>query len=43
MLEDGSVLMNFLNIPMTTPFLQKIGLVCAQREGQYMEEIQMRE
>ena len=24
--DDGAVLMNFLNIPMTTPFLQKIGL-----------------
>jgi len=30
--EDGEVLMNFFNIPMTTPFLQKIGLaMCAKR------------
>ena len=30
--DDGAVLMNFLNIPMTTPFLQKIGLsFCAKR------------
>ena len=30
--DDGSVLMNFLDIPMTTPFLQKIGLsFCAER------------
>ena len=26
MRDDGAVLMNFLDIPMTTPFLQKIGL-----------------
>ena len=26
MRDDGAVLMNFLNIPMTTPLLQKIGL-----------------
>ncbi len=32
MREDGAVLMNFLNIPMTTPLLQKIGLfMCAKR------------
>ena len=30
--DDGAVLMNFLNIPMTTPFLQKVGLsFCAER------------
>ena len=30
--SDGTVVMNFLNIPMTTPFLQKIGLaMCAKR------------
>ena len=30
--NDGSVLMNFLNIPMTTPTLQKLGLIfCAER------------
>ena len=30
--EDGAVLMNLLNIPMTTPFRQKIGLaLCAKR------------
>ena len=30
--EDGTVMMNFLNIPMTTPFRQKIGLaLCAKR------------
>ena len=28
--NDGAVLMNFLNIPMTNPFLQKIGFaMCA--------------
>ena len=26
MRDDGAVLMNFMNIPMTTPLLQKIGL-----------------
>lgn len=26
MRDDGAVLMNFFNIPMTTPFLQKVGL-----------------
>ena len=30
--NEGSVLMNYINIPMTTPMLQKIGLFfCAQR------------
>ena len=30
--DYGTVLMNFLNIPMTTPFLQKMGLAfCADR------------
>tara|TARA_B100001989_G_C24550921_1_gene474639 strand:+ start:4613 stop:5581 length:969 start_codon:yes stop_codon:yes gene_type:complete len=30
--DDGAVLMNFLNIPMTNPFLQKIGFaMCAER------------
>ena len=30
--DKGSVLMNYLNIPMSTPLLQKIGLfLCAQR------------
>ena len=30
--DDGAVLMNFLNIPMTSPILQKIGLsFCASR------------
>ena len=30
--DDGTVIMNFLNIPMTTPFRQKIGLaLCAKR------------
>jgi len=30
--DDGAVLMDFLNIPMTTPLRQKIGLgICAQR------------
>ncbi len=34
--EYGSVLMNFLNIPMTTPILQKIGFgLCAKRGPQY--------
>jgi len=32
MSEDGAVLMNFLNIPMTTPIRQKLGLaMCAER------------
>ena len=32
MRKDGAVLMNFLNIPMTSPLLQKIGLAfCAER------------
>ena len=32
MRSDGSVLMNYLNIPMTSPFLQKIGLsFCVDR------------
>ena len=32
MRKDGAVLMNFLNIPMNTPFRQKIGLfMCAER------------
>ena len=36
MREDGTVLMNFLNIPMTTPILQKIGLsMCAKRGPTY--------
>jgi dienelactone hydrolase len=34
--EDGLVVMNFLNIPMSTPFLQKIGLsMCAKRGPTY--------
>tara|TARA_B100001250_G_C19530444_1_gene670148 strand:- start:101 stop:793 length:693 start_codon:yes stop_codon:yes gene_type:complete len=34
--EDGAILMNFLNIPMTTPLLQKIGLfMCARRGPTY--------
>lgn len=34
--EDGEVLMNVLNIPMTTPFLQKIGIgMCAKRGPTY--------
>jgi len=34
--ENGAVLMNFLNIPMTTPLLQKIGLsFCAKRGVHY--------
>lgn len=33
---DGAILMNFLSIPMTTPFLQKIGLAfCAERGVRY--------
>jgi hypothetical protein len=29
---DGDILMNYLNIPMTNPFLQKIGfLFCVER------------
>jgi len=30
---DGAVIMNFLNIPMTTPFLQKIGLAMCVKRG----------
>ena len=34
--EDGTILMNFLNIPMRTPLLQKIGLsMCARRGPTY--------
>ena len=34
--ENGSVLMNFFDIPMTTPILQKIGLyMCAKRGPTY--------
>ena len=34
--KTGSVLMNFLNIPMTSPFLQKVGLfMCARRGPTY--------
>jgi len=34
--EEGEVLMNILNIPMTTPFLQKIGIgMCAKRGPTY--------
>ena len=30
--KDGDILMNYLNIPMTNPFLQKIGfLFCVER------------
>ena len=33
--DEGSVLMNYLNVPMNSPLLQKIGLfLCAQR-GSY--------
>ncbi len=36
MRADGAVLMNFLDIPMTTPLLQKIGLAfCAERGPSY--------
>ena len=36
MQENGTVTMNFLNIPMTTPILQKIGLAtCAKRGPTY--------
>ena len=36
MKDNGAVLMNFLNIPMTSPFLQKIGLAgCAKRGPTY--------
>jgi len=35
-LHDGAVIMNFLNIPMTSPILQKIGLAfCAERGPTY--------
>ena len=36
MREDGAVLMNFLNIPMSNPLLQKIGVgLCAKRGPTY--------
>ncbi len=36
MRADGAVVMNFFNFPMTTPFLQKIGLsFCAERGVNY--------
>lgn len=36
MRDDGAVLMNFMNIPMTKPLLQKIGLAfCAERGPTY--------
>ncbi len=36
MRKDGAVIMNFLNIPMTSPILQKIGLAfCAERGPTY--------
>ena len=36
MRDDGTVYMDFLNFPMTTPFLQKIGLfTCAKRGPTY--------
>ena len=36
MKENGTVVMNFLNIPMSSPFLQKIGLAgCAKRGPTY--------
>ena len=36
MKENGAVLMNFFHIPMTTPFLQKLGLfMCARRGPTY--------
>ena len=32
MKDDGTILMNFLSLPMSTPLLQKIGLgLCAKR------------
>ena len=32
MKDDGTILMNFLYLPMSTPLLQKIGLgLCAKR------------
>jgi len=34
--SDGAVLMNFLNIPMTTPLLQKIGLALCAGKGPTM-------
>ena len=33
MRKDGALLMNFLKIPMTTPFLQKLGLSCCAKRG----------
>ena len=42
--DDGAVLMNFLNIPMTSPILQKIGLsLCANRGTTFGGNIQARD
>ena len=35
MRADGAILMNFLSIPMTSPLLQKIGLVFCTERGVY--------
>jgi len=44
MREDGAVLMNFLRIPMTTPFLQKMGLLgCAKRGPIYGEHLKSKQ
>ena len=41
--EEGAVLMNFMDIPMTTPLLQKIGLIfCADRGPTYGGNIEAR-
>ena len=34
--KDGNILMNYINIPMSNPFLQKLGLMfCVSRGVQY--------
>jgi len=42
--DKGAVLMNFLNIPMTTPFLQKVGFsFCAERDPLFGGHAESRE
>ena len=42
--DKGAVLMNFLNIPMTTPFLQKVGFsLCAERNPLFGGHAESRE
>ena len=36
MKDDGTILMNFLSLPMSTPLLQKIGLGLCAKRGSYI-------